>query len=728
MYTQNLLPLRRGLQTVLFLFFVGHSALAQTESCPTPNFATAKTYGTDEYVLSVVAADFNGDKILDLASSNQDGETISVLLGNGDGTFKPAINYTSGRNPQGLAVGDFNGDSRPDLAVANNFGNGTISILIGNGDGTFGSPSAFSVGSGVAPTEVRAGDFNGDGRADLVAINRTGQSAARVSILLGNGNGTFAAPVIIDLGMVGDGSDVSIGDVNGDGKLDIVATTRGALAVLPGNGDGTFQTPLVEQQPPLFSPILSDLNADGKPDLVLGGNDLRVRLGNGNGTFGAPQTLIENGTTDVAVSDVNRDNIPDVVVTFFPGYIGILLGRGDGTFAPIQTFGSSSDTPGSIATGDFNGDNRIDLAVANSEYANVGVLLNECNGSLPSVTRFVLVNASTDKDIMELNEGDVIDASLLPRATLTIRANTAPAEVGSVFFELSGGMKFRHTENGAPYALNSDNKGDFFGIGLQAGDYTLTATPYNKKDRMGVQGAPLTLHFTIFYPAFVTSFTLVNAENGKDIMDINEGDVLNLASLPTQKLNIRANADPGTVGSVAFDLSGQQTHRQIENQLPYALYGGDNLYNGWTPAEGSYTLTATPYSAPKADGTVGTAHTVGFSVVNTAPSITAINNMVTSSSIKDMDLERTKLNASPNPFANMTRLQYSMPVPASVNIKVYDVLGREISTLFKGQQKAGTYNIEYNTGKLSPGVYYCRMVATAAGKELVQMLKLVKAE
>jgi hypothetical protein len=343
---------------------------------PAPFFRGPVRYDVGEYILAVKTADFNGDGILDLITSNQDSETLSILMGKGDGTFSDAVSLDAGRNPQGLAVADFNGDGKLDIAVANNTGpNGTVSVFLSNGDGTFGTRTTFRTGTATAPVEVATGDFNQDGRLDLVTVNRAGNNEASVSLLLGNGDGTFQTAAVTPLGQVNGGSSLAVGDLNGDGKLDVVASTIRALAVLLGNGDGTFQTSTVEERSPLTSVTLADLNRDGRLDLILGGNQLQVQLGNGDGTFAAPTTLLDEGTTGGTVGDFNGDGIPDIAVAHFPEAGSLFLGKGDGTFQAAVSFSPGLDD-GPLTAGDFNGDGLLDLAVGNQEAASVSVLLN----------------------------------------------------------------------------------------------------------------------------------------------------------------------------------------------------------------------------------------------------------------------------------------------------------------------------------------------------------------
>ncbi|GAB3025562.1 hypothetical protein GCM10027185_25910 [Spirosoma pulveris] len=237
-----------------------------------------------------------------------------------------------------------------------------------------------------------------------------------------------------------------------------------------------------------------------------------------------------------------------------------------------------------------------------------------------TLTRFWLINADTDQPIQELTAGTQLNLSSLPTRNLNIQAVTVPAVIGSVAFSLSGQQSYQVVEGVAPYALFGDNQGDYLGWTPALGAYTLTATPYAQAGGTGTAGTALTVSFTVINQAStsqqLTHFWLVNADTDQPIQELTAGTQLNLSSLPTRNLNIQAVTEPAAVGSVAFNLSGQQSYQVVEGVAPYALFG-DNQgdYLGWTPAVGTYTLTATPYAGANATGAIGTALTVDFTVV-----------------------------------------------------------------------------------------------------------------
>ena len=396
--------------TCIALLTAAATAFAQL---PAPiSFGGPQVYTVGNYPRSVATGDFNGDGKLDLAVANYTDSTISILLGNGDGTFQAAVDYAVGSDPISVAVGDFNGDGKPDLVVVCN-ATSVLSVLLGNGDGTF--PPAVTYVVGTYPNAVIVGDFNGDGKPDLVVANYDGT----VSVLLGNGDGTFQPMVNYP-----DGTDlqsVAAGDFNGDGKLDLVtASYDGTVSVLWGKGDGTFQVAgnyVFDYAH--FWVTVGDLNGDGKPDLVVANGysgDVSVLLGNGDGTFQPPVDYAATlWPSFITVADFNGDGKLDLVVAGFEACI--LLGWGDGTFQPALNYPAGS-SPSSIAVGDFNGDGKLDLAVADYLGNSVTVLLNTTTGLGTSVALTSSANPSDPGQDVTLT-AKVTSAQGTPAGTVT---------------------------------------------------------------------------------------------------------------------------------------------------------------------------------------------------------------------------------------------------------------------------------------------------------------------
>ncbi len=311
----------------------------------------------------------------DLLVTNFSDDTVSVFLGNGDGTFGAKTDFNTGNGPAALAVADFNADGALDVAVANKT-DGTVSVLLGNGDGTLQSKQDFPVGK--APVALVTGDFNGDGKIDIAVAN---QGDNTISILLGNGDGTFQPQATYATSKAPTG--IAMGDFNVDGKLDLAVANQSSatVSVLLGNGDGTFKARV--DYATGNSPVAvqtSDVNGDTFLDLVVANqtdNTVSVLLGNGNGTF---QTQIAYPTTSgpdsIAIADFNEDGFPDLAVSEqTSNTVSVMLGIGGGAFSvPIDVPVGSA--PVSVVSADFNGSGLPDVAVANNGSNTATVILN----------------------------------------------------------------------------------------------------------------------------------------------------------------------------------------------------------------------------------------------------------------------------------------------------------------------------------------------------------------
>ncbi len=350
----------------------------------------------------LAAEDLNGDGSADFAVSSYSGSAVSFVLNDGSGGFKIAPRFTNNSDARSVVARDFNNDGKTDLAAANVNGN-TVSVHLGDGLGGFGTARVFSVGAPPItnisnnPISIAAADLNNDNKLDLITANFTGGG---VSILTGDGTGDFVAQKIA---IPGGGSPrfVATGDFNLDGKADVALTRSGnfsVVTILFGNGNGGFSsqtdfpTSIVNSE----KLTVGDLNADGKPDLVVGslpGSSFSVLLNNGAGGFGAPTFYTLNNNTGwssvAAIGDFTGDGKVDLVVAnHVRDTLALLPGDGAGVFAN-PTFTSVGQGPSSLVTGDFNGDGLLDVATSYSESAAVSVLLNNGAGGLSAPKNFL---------------------------------------------------------------------------------------------------------------------------------------------------------------------------------------------------------------------------------------------------------------------------------------------------------------------------------------------------
>lgn len=350
-------------------------------------FVTASTPSTLPFPQSVAVGDFNGDGKLDLAvpvySIFTSSSDLTILLGNGDGTFNegPTISVT-GQNVNNAVVADFNGDGKLDLAISLPDAN-QVQVLLGNGDGTFTPLAPFTAN---AVFVIATADFNHDGKVDLALVNF---AAASVTILLGKGDGTFTLKSTNTI--AGGPTAVAIGDLNKDGKLDlaVVNYSNNSVEIFLGMGNGTFRS-LAAQPATGIEPLsiaIGDFNGDGNPDLAVSNqNDgfpnpgtVTILLGNGKGAFRATAISPQTGSIPetVAVADFNGDGIPDLVTANAgSNSISLLLGKGHGGFTTAHNFAAGTN-PIAGVIGDYNGDGIPDLAVPNNTTASVTVLLAE---------------------------------------------------------------------------------------------------------------------------------------------------------------------------------------------------------------------------------------------------------------------------------------------------------------------------------------------------------------
>ncbi len=424
----------------------------------TLNFAPYQNYGTGILPFSIALGDFNGDGIRDLAVANVNSNSVSVLLGNGDGTFQTHVDYTVGTGPASVAVGDFNGDGKLDLAVANQNSN-TVSILLGNGNGTFQTHVDYAVGS--ASRSVAAGDFNGDGKLDLATAN---QNSNNVSILLGNGNGTFQTHVDY---AVGSGPFyVAVGDFNGDSKLDLAVANFSSnnVSILLGNGNGTFQTHVdyaVSSNPDRV--LVGDFNGDGMLDLAvvsISSNYVSILLNTSTCTAFTPTST--NTPTNTPTNTSTPTNTP----------------------APTDTPGGPTDTPIAATATPTNTSTPTDTPTDTSTPTNTPAPTETPGGPTDTPAPPTSTPLATDTPLPTNTPGGPTDTPSAATPTPTDCANPFADVNGNVFYTAIHYLNCRGVINGTDAThyspAGTSTRGQFAKVvvlGFGIASYTPTGSP-----------------------------------------------------------------------------------------------------------------------------------------------------------------------------------------------------------------------------------------------------------
>ncbi len=337
-------------------------------------FAPKVDYTTGTDVRGVAIGDLNGDGKMDIATANATSANVSVFLNTGTGSLATKVDYSTANNPRYVEIGDMNGDGKPDLVVSGL--NGGVAVLLNRGDGTFATRVSYASGT---HQEVAIGDLNGDGKMDIAVANGSTQS---VSVLLNSGSGIFNGQV--DYATGANPWAVEIGDLNGDSKPELVVTNRDAstFSVLKNNGNGTFSGKVDYAQAGGYGLAIADLDGDMKNDIIVTSTtfSFSVYINSGTGGLRTKVNLSAGvGAVSIAAGDLNGDGKPDLA--FADGNpsgansVPVLINRGNGISFDNASYAGGSTLDG-IAMGDLNGDGKQDLAVVDSTANVVSVLLN----------------------------------------------------------------------------------------------------------------------------------------------------------------------------------------------------------------------------------------------------------------------------------------------------------------------------------------------------------------
>jgi hypothetical protein len=503
---------------------IAHVVAYGASSRSSQYFFNRADFATGQYPHGVAIADMNSDGRADLIVANTSDGSVSVLLGQTDGTFGAKTDFPVTGSPANLIAGDFDGDGKIDVAVTVPSG---VMILRGNGDGTLNSPVAYSTAN--TPYLLAPSDFNHDGKLDLVVggnCSTSGTTCGLVGVLLGNGDGTFQPEKDTPAGGVP--SAMTVLDLNGDGIPDLTLAnealnsvtggTPGVVSVLLGNGDGTFKAAVNYPSGSNIAGIAAgDATGDKIPDLVVShyfSPTITVLKGNGDGSFQAEQQISTDsslGSAYLELLDLNNDGKVDLLMSSVDNSgAAVLLGNGDGTFQPAEVYATGGQ-PYFFATADVNGDQNIDICVVDSYGNYITVLLGNGDGTFSPRKNLPLGNSQPNVDSAVIGD---FDGDGKPDVAVSVQTGLAV-----LLGNGNGTFKQSLVTNTTAQSLSSTSAADFNRDGHV--DLLLNGTTLLLGRGDGTFGTPIKMNSDSSTRSFVVGD--FNGDGYPDVVDVGNG-------------------------------------------------------------------------------------------------------------------------------------------------------------------------------------------------------------